>query len=222
MSLTSLSTTHRRLTGYWASATIHLVAVAFDLRVLRLVSKVALMPSLASWVRAQQGPPLLVAALLASAVGDLFMEIDLVLPAMAMFAAAHACYIAVFTRGTSRRLLVIPAAYCVLGLATMIALWPGLGVYRAPVTAYALMLVATAVTSLWYGGRAGLGGALFLASDTLIAARMAGHDFPLRVFLLKTAYGTGQYQIALGLTQPPASSATVLSGPGRLEWRRLR
>ncbi|TDD26770.1 lysoplasmalogenase [Kribbella turkmenica] len=204
MSLTSLSTTRRRLTGYWASATIHLIAVAFDLRVLRMASKAALMPALASWVRAQQGPPLLVAALLASAVGDLLMEVDLILPAMAMFAAAHACYIAEFTQGTSRRSLVIPAAYGVLGLATMVALWPGLGSYRAPVTAYAIMLLATAVTSLWYGGRAGLGGALFLASDTLIAARLAGHDFPLRAFLLKTAYGTGQYQIALGLTGPTA------------------
>jgi hypothetical protein len=66
------------------------------------------------------------------------------------------------------------------------------------------MLTATAVTSLWYGGRAGLGGALFLASDTLICAKLAGHDFPLRVLLLKTAYGAGQYQIAVGLTRPPS------------------
>jgi hypothetical protein len=32
--------------------------------------------SLASWVRVQQGPPLLVAALLAFTVGDVLMELD--------------------------------------------------------------------------------------------------------------------------------------------------
>jgi uncharacterized membrane protein YhhN len=200
MSLTSLTSSRRRLTGYWASATIHLVAVAFDLRVLRMLSKAALMPSLAAWVRTQQGPPLLVAALLASAVGDVLLEINLLLPAIAFFALAHACYIAEFTRGTKRRTLVAPLVYAALTLATMVVLWPGLGLYRGPITVYAALLTATAVTSLWYGGRTGLGGALFLASDSLIAANLAGHDFPLRVFLLKAAYGTGQYQIARGLT----------------------
>lgn len=208
MSLTSTRRTRQRLTSYWATAAIHLVAVAFDLRALRLLSKAALMPALASWVREQHGSPLLVAALLASALGDLLMEIHLLLPAMAAFAGAHACYIAEFSRGTRRRSWIVPAAYCVLGLAIMIAFWPGLGLYRAPVAAYASMLTATAVTSLWYGGRAGIGGALFLASDTLICANLAGHDFPLRSLLLKTAYGAGQYQIAVGLTH-----RTTLSGP---------
>jgi uncharacterized membrane protein YhhN len=200
MSLTTLTGTRRRLTAYWASATIHLVAVAFDLRALRMISKAALMPSLAAWVRSQQGPPLLVAALLASAIGDVLLEINLLLPAMALFALAHACYIGEFSRGTKRRSLLVPLAYAVLAIAVMIMLWPGLGAYRGPITAYAGMLTTTAVTSLWYGGRTGLGGALFLASDSLIAANLAGHDFPLRDYLLKAAYGAGQYQIARGLT----------------------
>lgn len=212
MSMTPLRRTRRALTGYWASAAIHLMAVAFDLRALRLLSKLALMPSLASWVREQQGSPLLVAALLASAVGDLLMEINFVLPAMAAFAAAHACYIAVFSRGTRRRSWIVPAAYCLLGLAILVAFWPGLGLYRAPVAAYASMLTATAVTSLWYGGRAGLGGTLFLASDTLIGANLAGHDFPLRGLLLKTAYGVGQYQIAASLTHSTAQPGGSIAG----------
>ncbi|WBQ03512.1 lysoplasmalogenase family protein [Kribbella sp. CA-293567] len=200
MRLTPLRTARRQLNSYWAAATIHLVAVVFDLKALQLLSKAALMPSLASWVYEQQGSPLLVAALLASAVGDLLMEIDQILPAMAAFSAAHACYIALFSRGTRHRSWVAPTAYCLLGLAAMVTFWPGLGLYRAPVTAYAAMLTATAVTSLWYGGRAGVGGALFLASDTLICAKLAGHDFPLRSLLLKAAYGAGQHQIAVGVT----------------------
>jgi uncharacterized membrane protein YhhN len=198
MTLVQLSRARRRLTGYWTCAAIHVVAVACDVTVLRAFTKAALMPMLASWVRAQGGPPLLVAALLTSAVGDLLMEVELLLPAMAMYAAAHACYIAVFTRGATRRPWQAMATYGVLGLATMIMLWPGLGAYRAPVAAYALMLTATAVTSLWYGDRAGLGGALFLVSDTLIGARIAGLDFPTRGSLVMATYGLGQYELATG------------------------
>jgi uncharacterized membrane protein YhhN len=214
MRTTSLISSRRRLTGYWASATIHLVAVAFDLRVLRMISKAALMPSLAAWVRAQEGPPLLVAALLASAVGDVLLEIDLLLPAMALFALAHACYIGEFSRGTKHRSLLVPLAYAALAMAVMIVLWPGLGPYRGPVTAYAGLLTTTAVTSLWYGARTGLGGALFLTSDSLIAAHLAGHDFPLRVFLLKAAYGAGQYQIARGLTRTQSAHPCGASWSG--------
>ncbi|MFI5707092.1 lysoplasmalogenase family protein [Kribbella sp. NPDC051620] len=209
MTVTSLLRARRQLYSYWAIAAIHLVAVAFDLKAIRLLSKVTLMPSLASWVREQQGSPLLIAAILASAVGDLLMELDWLVPAMAAFAVAHACYIAVFSRGTRRRSWIVPTVYCLLGLSVMVAFWPGLGLYRAPVAAYATMLMATAVTSLWYGGRAGVGGALFLASDTMICAKLAGYDFPLRTLLLKTAYGAGQYQIAVGLTG--GASARTLS-----------
>jgi uncharacterized membrane protein YhhN len=207
MKLTALHRTRSELISYWATAAIHLTAVVFDLRALRLLSKAALMPSLASWVRREQGPPLLVAALLASAVGDLLMEINLLVPAMAAFATAHACYIALFSRGTGQRSWIVPAAYCVLGLAVLVGFWPGLGLYRAPVTAYALMLTATAVTSMWHGHRTGVGGALFLVSDTLICANLAGHDFPLRPLLLKAAYGAGQYQIAVGLIRDGALRA---------------
>jgi len=201
MSLVQMARTRRWITGYWACAAIHLVAVAFDMRVLRLLSKTALMPSLASWVRAQQGPPLLIAALVASALGDLLMEMNRLLPAMAMFAAAHACYVAVFATGRSRRRWQVLAAYGVLYLGLMAFLWPGLGAYRAPVAAYALLLTATAATSLWHGPRTGLGGALFLISDTLIGVRLAGRDFPSRGSLVKATYGAGQYQLASGVVR---------------------
>jgi uncharacterized membrane protein YhhN len=78
-------------------------------------------------VQTEQGRPLLVAALLASAVGDLLMELDLLLPAMAMFAAAHACYVALFGRGGNRRSWQVFAAHEVMYLAALVDLWPGLG-----------------------------------------------------------------------------------------------
>jgi uncharacterized membrane protein YhhN len=195
------------MTGYWASAVIHLMGMAFDVSVLRLLSKVTLMPSLAAWTRAHDGPPLLAAALIASMLGDVLLELDLLLPGMAMFAAAHACYVAVFRRtDRHQRSWRVLAAYGVLAFALMVVLWPGLGVYRVPVSAYAMALTATAVSSLWYGDRTGLGGALFLASDTLIGAGLAGYDFPLRGLLVKATYGAGQYQIAKGLVTPGGGS----------------
>jgi uncharacterized membrane protein YhhN len=203
MSLTQVRRSRRWMTGYWASAAIHLVGVAFDVSALRLLSKITLMPSLAVWSRTQDGPRLLAAALLASMLGDVLMELDLLLPGMAMFAAAHACYVAVFRRtDRDRRSWQAVAAYGILAAAVMVALWPGLGIYRAPVAGYALMLTANAVSALWYSRRTGLGGALFLASDSLIGAGIAGHDFPLRALLVKTTYGIGQYQIAKGLVSP--------------------
>lgn len=55
------------------------------------------------------------------------------------------------------------------------------------------------VTSRWYGGRAGLGGALFLVSDALIGTRLTGHDFPTRGPLVGLTYTIGQYQLAAGI-----------------------
>jgi uncharacterized membrane protein YhhN len=204
MTITSLRRSRRKLYGYWAVAAIQLAAVAFDLKTIRLMSKMALMPSLASWVHDQQGPSLLVTATLASAVGDLLMESDQLVPAMAAFALAHACYLTMFSRGTRRRSWIMAAAYCLLGLAMLAAFWPGLGRYRTPVAAYSAMLMATAVTSSWYGGRAQVGGALLLASDALICAKLADRDFPLRTLLLEAAYSIGQHQIAGSLTRPRA------------------
>ena len=48
------------------------------------------------------------------------MEVNLLIPAMVAFAATHACYIALFSRGTRQRSWVAPAAYCVLGLAILL------------------------------------------------------------------------------------------------------
>jgi hypothetical protein len=61
-----------------------------------------------------------------------------------------------------------------------------------------LLLTATAVASGRHGKRSGLGGALFLISDALIAMRMAGRDFPGRGVLVMSTYATGQYLLASG------------------------
>ncbi|TCC37441.1 lysoplasmalogenase [Kribbella capetownensis] len=185
--------------AYWGCAMAHAVGHVLNVPVLRVVSKSALMPTLAAWSRRRGCPRLLVAALLASATGDTLMEQGLLYPGMATYAAAHACYVTLFARGLERTRWQVLAAYTGAGSAIVAVLWPRLGPLRRPVAAYSVMLTATAVTSGWYDRRTGSGGALFVISDALIGTRLAGHDFPSRAPLVGLTYTIGQYQLASGV-----------------------
>ena len=202
MRLGQLASGRRRLTAYWGATVVQVAAVAFDVKVLKQASKVSLMPLLLSWARTEQAPPLLQAALLASAAGDLLLETDLQLAGMAAFAAAHACYLAVFLTKPGQRSWRVIVAYGAVWAALIALLSPGLGGQRVPVAAYALLLTATAITSRWHNSRSGLGGTLFLISDALIALRLAGRDFPFRGALVMSTYATGQYLLASGAGSP--------------------
>ncbi|MGI5492077.1 lysoplasmalogenase [Microtetraspora malaysiensis] len=94
------------------------------------------------------------------------------------------------------RLWMSVAAYVVVWAALVAFLWPGLGALQIPVAVYSLVLTATAVTSSWYGPRAGVGGGLFFLSDTLIAFGIADLDFPYRGFVIMATYIAGQYLLA--------------------------
>lgn len=192
----------RRLSvGFWGATVVHVAAVALDVKILKQASKVTLMPLLWQWSRTQGAPPLLQAALLASAAGDLLLETDLQLAGMAAFAAAHACYLAVFLADPAQRSWRVLAAYAALWAALIAVLSPRLGGQRVPVAVYALLLTATAVASRWHNSRSGAGGALFLVSDSLIALRMAGRDFRGRDALVMSTYSVGQYLLVSGATE---------------------
>ncbi|MFB6720780.1 lysoplasmalogenase family protein [Kribbella sp. NPDC056345] len=200
MNLGRLATDRRRLTAYWSAAVVQVAAVALDVKILRQSSKIALMPLLLSWTRSQQAHPLLQAAILASAAGDLLLETRFELAGMAAFAAAHACYLAFFVSKPSTRSWRVLAVYGALWAALIAALSPGLGNQKIPVAAYALLLTATAIVSRWHNPRSGLGGLLFLISDALIALRMSGRDFPGRGPLTMSTYAAGQYFLTSGTT----------------------
>jgi uncharacterized membrane protein YhhN len=216
MRLGRLASGRRRLAAYWGATVVQVAAVAFDVKILKQASKVSLMPLLLSWSRTQDAPPLLQAALLASAAGDILLETELQLAGIAAFAAAHACYLAVFLSRPGERSWRVLAAYGALWAALIAALSPGLGGQRVPVAAYALLLTATAVASRWYGARSGLGGALFLVSDALIAMRLAGRDFPLRGALVMSTYAAGQYLLASGAVQVDQRDLAARPGAERL------
>ena len=210
MNLRGLARDRRLLTAFWGATVVQVAAVTFDVKILKQASKVPLMPLLWSWSRTQDAPPLLQAALLASAAGDILLETELQLAGMAAFAAAHACYLAVFLANAAQRSWRVLAAYGALWAALIAALSPGLGGQRVPVAVYALLLTATAVASRWHNPRSGLGGTLFFISDALIALRMAGRDFPGRGALVMSSYAIGQYLLTSGIT----ASRPDLTGSG--------
>ncbi|MFC6160298.1 lysoplasmalogenase [Kribbella jiaozuonensis] len=201
MNLGRLARGRRVLAGFWGATVVQVAAVALDVNILKQASKATLMPLLWQWSRTQDAPPLIQAALLASAAGDLLLETDAQLAGMAAFAAAHACYLAVFLANPAQRSWRVLAAFAALWAALIAVLSPGLGGQRVPVAAYALLLTATAVASRWHNSRSGLGGALFLVSDALIALRMSGRDFPGRGALTMSTYAVGQYLLTSGVSK---------------------
>jgi uncharacterized membrane protein YhhN len=198
MKLGRLASGRRWLTAYWGASVVQVTAVAVDAKVLKLASKASMMPLLLVWTQTQDKPPLIQVGLLASMAGDLLLETELQTAGIAAFAAAQACYLAVFLDHPGERSWRVLAAYGALWAALIALLGRDLGSHRVPVAAYALLLTATAVAASWHNPRSGVGGALFLISDALIAMRLAGRDFPGRGVLVMSTYAAGQYLLVSG------------------------
>lgn len=189
------------------------LAAAFDLGSLlagwhlgHVIAKPLLMPLLVAHVIARGGAPrLLVAALLFGWGGDLALLFDAdpaFLIGMGSFAAGHVCYLVLF--GRRRTHPALGAAYAVALLSTVTLLWGDLPAeLRIPVAGYSLLLTAMAYRSSALGWRTGLGGALFLLSDTLIATGVAEWPQPPRPdFWIMATYLAAQYLLAAEAVAP--------------------
>lgn len=159
------------------------------------------MPLLVAYVITLRAPKLLIAALLFGWGGDLALLFDAdvaFLIGMGSFAAGHVCYLALFGRRRTGPLL--GAAYAAALLSTVTLLWGDLPAeLRIPVAGYSLLLTAMAYRSSALGRRAGLGGALFLLSDTLIATGVAEWpQLPRPDFWVMATYVAAQYLLATG------------------------
>ncbi|MEV1330000.1 lysoplasmalogenase [Micromonospora costi] len=204
------------MAAFVALAAANLVANATGDRPAELVTKPLLMPLLAAYLwraaaeRGHRPQRLVLAALAFSTGGDVALlgaGTGWFLTGMALFLGAHLCYIAAFTRHGAasplRRppLVAVPLGYAVLTVAALAWMWPGLtdAGLAAPVAGYALALAAMAATASAHGWRVGLGGALFLASDLLIATGVAGVlDPPGAPVLVMATYAAGQALIVAG------------------------
>jgi len=173
--------------------------------------KPAAVALLAGWAIAQRGrvdgAPLLAAALLAHAAGDLLLELAF-LGGMAAFFAGHLLYIALFWRrriaiddvGGSLKLAL--GLLALLAAAVLLVLAPRLrGALAAAVPIYAGALAAmTGAAWLCRRGRPGVpvGAALFLASDALLAFELFGEGLPGGRLAVWPLYFAGQALIAWG------------------------
>ncbi|ROO90499.1 putative membrane protein YhhN [Actinocorallia herbida] len=166
------------------------------------VTKASLMPVLAWWVYRRGGARLVIAALLLSAGGDIALEFDgLFIVGMGFFGAAHVCYVTFFGRSFAAagpRKWVIAGGYAIMWAVLIAVLWPRLGDLRIPVAVYSLLLTSTAVASAGHGLRTGIGGALFLISDALIALGITDRELPMHGVLVMLTYISAQYLLASG------------------------
>ncbi|MCP2324638.1 putative membrane protein YhhN [Hamadaea flava] len=195
---------------YAVLAVTHIVVSAFDVTWAEWATKPLLMPLLALYVVLRRGPRPVVAALLLSAAGDVALQFSgpdvLFLVGMGFFGAAHVCYIAYFVRrGTFAGKAWIAGVYAVVWVGLIAWLWPDLGALQIPVAAYSLLLFTTGATSARLGLRAGLGGAFFVLSDTLIAVGLADHDLPGPDVWVMVTYALAQVLLATAATRTDPS-----------------
>ncbi|MCT2592963.1 lysoplasmalogenase [Streptomyces sp. N2-109] len=77
---------------------------------------------------------------------------------------------------------------------------------RLPVAGYSLALAAMGATALAVGGTVAVGAGAFLASDLLIGAQAAGHEFPSQEVLIMAGYLLGQYLLVTGWLERTAGA----------------
>ncbi|MGV9453221.1 lysoplasmalogenase [Streptomyces sp. NPDC003635] len=191
------------LLAFGLAAVVDLGSLAAGYDPGHLVAKPLLMPLLAGYAARSGAPRLLVAALLCGWGGDVLLLSDAepaFLAGMGSFAAGHVCYLLLFKgRGGHQPFLL--AAYGVALTTTVAALWPDLPAdLRVPVAGYSLLLTAMAYRAgARFGTVAGLGGALFMLSDTLIATGVAEWPQPPRPDLwIMLTYIAAQFLLCTG------------------------
>ncbi|MFD4568206.1 lysoplasmalogenase [Streptomyces sp. NPDC058467] len=195
------------LVSFVVAAVVDLVCLAAGYDPGHRIAKPLLMPLLAAHAGVRGGPRLLVAALLCGWGGDVLLLSDAdpaFLVGMASFAAGHVCYLLLFRRArrTPRaRGARLATVYALALVATVTLLWPDLPAgLRVPVAGYSLLLTAMAYGATRLGLVAGLGGALFMLSDTLIATGVADWpQLPRPDFWIMLTYAAAQYLLVRGV-----------------------
>jgi len=151
-------------------------------------------PSRQRWIRI---------GLLLSLAGDvaLLWPVQGFLPGLVAFLLAHLAYIVAFTRGVRFAVRRLPfAAYAVVAGGVLAMLWPSIPApLRGPVAAYVLCLASMAAQAACVGRVAALGGALFMASDALLAFDRFAEPLPLSSLLVLATYWAAQCCIAASL-----------------------
>jgi uncharacterized membrane protein YhhN len=143
------------------------------------------------------------------------------LPGLVSFLLAHGAYLWAFTRVQRFGALWTPfRVYAVLAGAILTHLWPGVpAALRVPVVVYVVALAAMAAQAavLWRTGAPrgavlALGGALFIASDALLATNKFAGPLPLASLWILATYWSAQWCIASWLAPADLSSSPDRAG----------
>lgn len=178
-----------------------------------------------AWPRGHDRPQVrrwVLAGLALSLVGDvaLLWPQQGFLPGLVAFALAHGCYIVAFARTT--RFAARPwafVAYAAVAGGVLSQLWPSVpAALRAPVVAYVVALAVMAAQAAVVGIAArgtpeaararglAIGGALFMASDALLAINKFATPLPAASLWILATYWSAQWLIASWLA--PRNAAT--------------
>jgi uncharacterized membrane protein YhhN len=127
------------------------------------------------------------------------------LPGLVAFLLAHLAYLGAFTRVERLAARVLPfVVYAAVAGGILALLWPGVpGALRVPVVAYVVCLAAMAAQAavLWRcgaprGAVLAAGGALFVASDALLATNRFMAPLPAASLWILATYWAAQWCIA--------------------------
>ncbi|RYB95055.1 lysoplasmalogenase [Nocardioides oleivorans] len=209
-----------------AVALVHLVAqlVAPEGTVASLTQPL-LMPALAAVLVAGTTAPrppivrLTLVALVFSWLGDTvprFLDGDASFGAMiGCFLLAQVAYVVAFRRSLDQPLVTRPAltAPYFLACGVLIALcFEGAGALIVPVVVYGAAITAMAILSTGLGRVGGIGGAVFMLSDALIALHaFAGLDLPAHSFWVMLTYVVGQTMLVVAVR---SRAAVAVRKPG--------
>lgn len=151
----------------------------------------------------------LVAGLIASATGDVLLALEPLLPGkvfifgLLAFLVAHIFFIITFARIARWNPRRVPAAVGVVlfaGLVLSQVLEKAEGL-KLPVAAYGLFLVAMAVTAIFAVNKSvllGIGGAIFVSSDSSLAWNRFVGSFSGSGFVIMATYYVAQYLLSRG------------------------
>jgi uncharacterized membrane protein YhhN len=194
-----------------AAGLVDLAAELVGWKTLRAVARALLMPSLIGFlVRMRRSNrrhrnrllSLTVMALVFSGLGDSFGSIFVI--KMLLFLIAQISYIAALWPDRRRSIWNRPAltvAYAIVLAALAAFVVPGAGPLALPVVIYAVSLGMTATLSTGLNRVAGLGGALFAVSDSILAVDRFVNSFqiPHARFWNMLTYLAAQFLLVIGV-----------------------
>ncbi|GAB17291.1 hypothetical protein GOEFS_023_00080 [Gordonia effusa NBRC 100432] len=193
---------------------VHLVALGFDDDNTAVLTKILIVPTVIGylWV-ASKGVRtrlfwLMLAGLGFSWLGDTIPEFldDGFVVMVGLFACAQIAYVMAFWPYRAESLLnhrIWLAPYAIAAITVIALCAPSAGALLVPVIVYAVLLMSSAVLSTGLGVVAGIGGALFLVSDGMIAVRELpdwGWTSHLAVPIMAT-YALAQGALAVGASR---------------------